>query len=129
MTRKAYDKEYYARNREHIKLRVKKWKAKNPDNVRAYYQRNKKKIIAKNWRYLYGVSPEQVAAQLEVQEGACAICRSTTPGGKGYWHIDHDHATGVFRGMLCHYCNIGLGVFKDNPQALRQAAVYLTKQP
>ena len=41
--------------------------------------------------------------------------------------VDHCHKTNEFRGMLCANCNAGLGLFKDNPQALRQAAEYLEK--
>ena len=55
------------------------------------------------------------------QGGKCAIC--------GYAlyrpHIDHDHATGRVRAILCHLCNVGLGSFKDNPEALERAAEYV----
>lgn len=41
--------------------------------------------------------------------------------------MDHDHATGIVRALLCHPCNIGLGGFKDNPAHLRLATTYLEK--
>ena len=62
---------------------------------------------------------------LEEQGGACAICRSTSPGGKGRFHVDHDHVTQEIRGLLCHGCNTTLGQVKDSPAALRAAAEYL----
>lgn len=38
---------------------------------------------------------------------------------------DHCHRTGVVRAWLCVPCNAGLGMFRDNPDALRRAAAYL----
>ncbi len=39
--------------------------------------------------------------------------------------VDHCHKTGKIRGLLCASCNGGLGLFKDNPQALANAILYL----
>lgn len=39
--------------------------------------------------------------------------------------IDHNHATGEFRGVLCRQCNRALGMFKDSPITLRHALEYL----
>lgn len=40
---------------------------------------------------------------------------------------DHDHASGKFRGTLCDACNKGIGFFRDNPEFLRAAALYLER--
>jgi hypothetical protein len=56
----------------------------------------------------------------EAQSGLCAICR-TAPA----LHVDHDHATGKVRALLCFNCNGGLGQFKDDPAVLREAAEYV----
>ena len=77
--------------------------------------------------YLYGVSREEYDAMLESQGGGCAICQTKVPGGKGAFHVDHDHETGVNRGLLCHFCNIGLGNFADDPNLLEDAAEYLRR--
>lgn len=42
-------------------------------------------------------------------------------------HFDHDHATGVFRGWLCHHCNVILGSCRDDPDHLRKLIAYLEK--
>jgi Recombination endonuclease VII len=39
--------------------------------------------------------------------------------------VDHCHKTNIVRGMLCNHCNRGLGHFKDDPQLLEFARIYL----
>lgn len=76
----------------------------------------------------YGITREQWEAMLAEQGGRCAICRGTRPGGRGgVWAVDHDHATGVVRGLLCSLCNTGLGMFGDSTQRLSDALAYLRR--
>ena len=75
----------------------------------------------------YGTTPEEVA---EHAARGCAICgRELTlvkdAGKELRAVVDHCHESDKFRGVLCNYCNLGLGNFKDNPEALRKAATYL----
>ncbi len=72
----------------------------------------------------YGLTPEGMRALL-AQHNVCAICRTIRWGRKGPV-IDHDHATGRVRGVLCGNCNQGLGRFRDDPALLRAAVDYLT---
>jgi hypothetical protein len=62
---------------------------------------------------------------LAAQGGRCAICVGEWTGHHIAPHIDHDHATGKVRGLLCVNCNNGLGRFGDDPRRLRAAAQYL----
>ena len=73
--------------------------------------------------------PEKVHVLLARQNGVCAICKTTKPGGKGDWHADHDHETGLMRGMLCCMCNQGLGNFRDDISLLEAALKYLIRTP
>jgi hypothetical protein len=58
--------------------------------------------------------------------GVCDICGTDKPGYAGRrLAIDHDHSTGIVRGMLCQKCNVGLGNFNDNPDLLLKAVQYL----
>lgn len=52
------------------------------------------------------------------------MCLTEHPGARG-WCLDHCHATGVNRGMLCNNCNRALGYFKDDPERMERAIVYL----
>ena len=84
----------------------------------------------KHYPYRYGVTKEQFDAQCELQGNRCAVCfvefdyshRETTP------NLDHKHdVTQKFRGVLCHCCNTGLGLFGDSIAKLRNAIQYLEK--
>ena len=68
----------------------------------------------------YGITAAEADHMLRNQNGVCAIC-GVAPAA----HVDHDHATGVVRALLCFNCNGGLGQFKDDPDVLRAAAEYV----
>lgn len=72
-----------------------------------------------------GVSVEQIEIWLARQGGRCAICRGNNGGRRLY--VDHCHATGKGRGLLCSTCNTGLGLFKDDPLVLQAAIEYLAR--
>lgn len=98
----------------------------------AYYQNNRGQWTAHNQRVRderrreaarYGISAAAQEALLIEQGQVCAICRR--PPGKKRLAVDHDHATGQVRGMLCGPCNTALGGFQDNAEICRRAADYL----
>lgn len=72
----------------------------------------------------YGITVEDYVRMLVEQNGRCAICLSEYPGPNAF-HVDHDHATGKVRGLLCTRCNPGLGYFRDDPELLARAIEYL----
>lgn len=87
------------------------WRAANPDRVREAERRQ-----------TYGITPEEFARLFEQQAGRCKICRQRDADC-----VDHDHATGRVRALLCMHCNAGLGLLRDSPALLRAAAAYLQK--
>lgn len=91
------------KSRERHRLYARERRKNFPDKVRQEYE-----------RCVYGKSKE------DFTYSECWICKSTEK-----LCVDHDHTTGKARGLLCHYCNIGLGVFKDNIKSLEKAAKYL----
>lgn len=74
-------------------------------------------------RKKFGISLSQWLTMYEQQGKVCLVCKQD--GGARRLHVDHDHATGKVRGLLCGRCNIGLGYFLDNSERLRAAADYL----
>ena len=76
----------------------------------------------KEYREIYGITLEDFDLMLTRQHGVCAICRTKPPERLS---VDHCHATGKVRGLLCSKCNCGLGFFRDEPRRLRAAAKYL----
>lgn len=76
---------------------------------------------------LYGMTQAEYATILTKQGGGCAICGSPTARRTGNLNfiVDHEHATGVVRGLLCHPCNSGVGLLQDSPDTLASAIRYL----
>ena len=74
----------------------------------------------------YGITLSDYERMLEQQGGCCKICGCDSPGNKrDHFSVDHSHKTKEIRGLLCHHCNTGLGYFRDSPEALGNAIIYL----
>lgn len=54
----------------------------------------------------YRLTVEDYDTMLAAQEGRCGICRTDVCATHTFLSVDHDHATGVIRGLLCHSCNV-----------------------
>ena len=108
--------------------RFEKWAKENPEKRKAAYRRwcseNPDKIRNSQRKTLYGVSAEEFSRMLADQNGCCAICGEPPATGKVLC-LDHDHATGLPRGLLCNRCNSGLGNFLDRQDFLEKAIAYL----
>ena len=104
------------------------WYASNPqkekDRIEAWHSSHPGYLIKKK----YGLSIEQLNAIIQVQDDKCPICQ-TPLATVGQQCIDHDHVTGFNRGVLCHNCNIGLGMFRDSIDSLLRAVRYLQFPP
>jgi hypothetical protein len=99
--------------REYSKRKSTEWAKANPEKQRAHNRRAQMKLK-------YGITEPQYFAMLEQQGGKCALCGSTEAGRNnphkkwkaGHWNIDHCHATGHVRGLLCHKCNVRVGAYE-----------------
>ena len=115
--------------REKYKKQDKRLRATPTDKEtrKRYYLKHKAKTTRRNWErqiIKLGCSPEMYAQMMESQGSRCAICTRTNLGGRRL-AVDHDHATGAIRGLLCSSCNTALGQFGDDPQMLQKALDYL----
>lgn len=64
----------------------------------------------------YGLSRDQYDAMIA---GGCSVC-----GSHERLHVDHNHATGAVRGILCSPCNVALGYLRDDPERIDALAAY-----
>lgn len=91
--------------------------------VKASYTAWKAKI-----KRMFGITPAQHEALQKRQGNRCAICKRPSPDGRRL-HLDHDHKNKTVRGLLCHDCNRGLGMFRDSIQQLEACIDYLKNNP
>lgn len=102
--------------------------ARTPDNLYAYtYKRGeksqtlrgcktcrKKSWKSHNWMKNYGITWDQYQEMFVLQEGRCYICHAHQSTMKTCLVVDHDHATGKLRKLLCRKCNGVLGMANDS---------------
>lgn len=90
------------------------------------YEPDKYQPVARWDRHLrskYGMEAGQWDAMLREQSGRCLCCGDPLVEPR----VDHCHATGRVRGLLCPQCNTGLGHFRDDPERLRLGIEYLSR--
>jgi hypothetical protein len=75
-------------------------------------------------RNTYGIGVDDWQRFFEAQGGMCAGCKTALERYRGT-HVDHCHASGRVRGLLCVSCNLVLGKVKDSPETLRRLALYI----
>ena len=138
---RCYARSWAQNNKERVRAQGKARYWRNPTRAReaaiAYYYRNiDKRRAAAQARYWqdpqgfnllsrlkkYGLTKEEFEGLSSAVNGICPIC-----GKNPATHVDHDHSTGIVRGLLCRLCNVGLGAFGDKLEVLRRAAAYLER--
>lgn len=87
----------------------------------------------------YGVPMSHLENLLAFQNGRCAICSTrwqecAAPKRSRYksvfvqhLYVDHNHATGRVRGLLCNKCNVAIAFLRKDPSIVDAAAGYLRK--
>lgn len=77
-----------------------------------------------NVKATYKITSAEYKALIDTSNGKCALCGGVNADGNAL-AVDHCHASGRVRGMLCVHCNLGLGHFKDSVATLEKAIAYL----
>ena len=119
----ARNRAYRAAHREELNARARKAYAED-DGYRA-----RKRLTGNKWyrreerlKQVYGMSMQDYEALVAQQGGVCRICK-TKPARPLF--VDHSHASGRVRGLLCHPCNAALGFMRDDPVIAAAATEYL----
>lgn len=93
---------------------------------RIWHKNNKERGKNTYLKRQYGITLQQKLQMAESQDNKCAICNKNFVNSVDIC-VDHDHATGVIRQLLCNPCNRGLGQFEDSIEILKSAQKYLQK--
>ncbi len=110
----------YENNKEQHKLASKAWALANPGRIKELSR-------SRNLQRNFGLTTEDYNAMLNKQLNRCDICNRHKTDFKQALSVDHCHATGKIRALLCHNCNKGIGLFKENTAALLNAVAYLKR--
>lgn len=106
------------KRKEYHKKYLEKWNVENADKI-------KHQAFKRNLRRHYGITLDQMQTIFLDQMGKCSICDEDFTESNEM-HVDHNHATGQVRGLLCQGCNKGIGHFKEDTSKLQKAVLYLT---
>jgi hypothetical protein len=120
MSKKAYQKEYYQKNKERI---LAKYQALSTEEKKNRDLKSK-----------YGIDVARYEEMLKEQENKCACCgvglEELSEKYPNSFHkslvVDHDHETGKVRGLLCSQCNILIG-FLEKKELVPKAYDYIEK--
>lgn len=123
----AKTREWRKANADKKRETARKWRANNMDKALAAEAktRERRRTRTKELRFirLYGIDLEIYNELFSSQGNKCAICEQVD--GKRL-HVDHCHATGRVRGILCSTCNHMIGMAYDDPSILTRGAEYLS---
>ena len=113
---RGYSKQWRTENKEAIKQKTKADRLTNKERYKTY-----------DLKKSYGITSQDYNKMLEEQNNCCKICGFEYIPPAKYLCVDHNHTTGVIRGLLCDKCNRGLGHFNDNQELLVKAIEYLAR--
>lgn len=114
---RASCRKYGAENKPRRNERLRDWRKQNPHAATANDKR-------KRLRYKYGLTPEALDDLYARASGQCEVCGSAT----ARLCVDHCHATGRVRGILCPSCNTFLGRVENNGIILQKLTEYLAER-
>ncbi len=78
---------------------------------------------------LYGLSADEYRAIVKHQGGRCPLCQRATGAGRKRLSVDHDHDSGIVRGIICATDNRLLGHARDQIEFFERCIEYLKNPP
>lgn len=115
---------YHARHRDEVASRHRLWREENQDKVKGY---SRKHLLQTK----YGLTVKQYEDMHSRQGGLCAVCgepeTTVVKGTLSLLRVDHDHATGENRELLCNRCNLRLGALLEDNDWTEKAMNYLAR--
>jgi len=125
-----YSKAYHEAHREELKAKKKAYleihREAHKARCKFYNETHKAEKRVRALQYTFGLSLSEYSLLGCRANWRCEICGEC---GKEKLHVDHCHATGKVRGLLCPSCNKMLGYAFDNLDTLHRAIAYLQKPP
>ena len=125
---KDYWRKWRKEHRDSSNAADKKYRESHKDKIALFPSQSKERKRERQRRYsysrFYNITLEQYNDILLIQNGVCAICGQK---GERILCVDHNHATGKVRGLLCDKCNRGLGFFREDKTILIKALGYLNE--
>ena len=117
--KREYNKQYInGIGKEIIK---KYWKKYYIDNKEILDLKSKRNFLLRK----YNKTIEQYNKQVKEQNNLCYICHNSPNGRYKKLMFDHDHETNEVRRLLCHNCNLALGLLKEDPQTISNMLSYV----
>lgn len=95
---------------------AREWARQNPDKIKNY------KLIKE-----FGITLEQYNNMFREQQGCCVVCGKHQSELKLSLAVDHNHASGNIRQLLCNHCNLILGLVRDSVPLLKEFIKYVEK--
>lgn len=121
---------YYFANRERARAIQREYRQSRDRSAEIARQEERRKERRKADPLLYrarqyGLTREHLENLLIEQDHRCAICGELEPWERLF--VDHDHATGQIRGLLCPECNMAIGLLRDDLDVIASAALYVRR--
>lgn len=113
----ASSRKYYASHKEEVKEKQREYMKTHKRKCQLPYEVARERGLLNK----YGISVSEYDLMYVTQDGKCAICKKHCD----VLYIDHNHLTRQVRGLLCHKCNVGIGMLHDDKGLVFNAFLYL----
>jgi len=128
-------KEHSLKDITRARARRKQWNEDNPEKYKKIcqkmYIKHKARFKAQNLKTMYNLDYKEFLRIKGEQGNRCAVCGEMEiaryGGVRKELSVDHDHDTGIIRGLLCSKCNTAIGLLNENEELCMKVAAYLQR--